>query len=819
MQKPLHNSNENHLIIDGMTCASCVRHVEKAIQSVDGVDNAVVNLATGRAHITFASTPKFDAVVKAIKKAGYDVGEETVDLDIEGMTCASCVRHVETALKTVPGVENATVNLATNRAHVVFLSGVVAVDALQKAVAKAGYDAKPVASGNEAHNRQAEEAGYFKRDFLIALVLTLPVFILEMGGHFIPVFHHWVMETIGIFPSRFFEFVFATLVLFGPGWRFFKSGIPNLLRAAPDMNSLVAVGAFAAWAYSTFATFFGRFMPAGTDAVYFEAACVIVTLILLGRMLEAGARGRAGDAIHALAGLKPKTAHLIKNGKAEDVALETIIIGDHIEVRPGEKVPVDGIVIEGSSLVDEAMMTGEPAPVAKGEGASVFSGTVNGTGSFIFRAEKVGNDTLIAQIQKMVEDAQATKLPVQALIDKVTGWFVPAVFFVAAVTFVFWLFLGPAPVLPHALIAAVAVLIIACPCAMGLATPISVMVSTGRAARLGILFRRGDALQTLGEVRLAAFDKTGTLTAGKPALVAIKLAQGFDRGAVLGAIAAVELKSEHPISEALRLAADLEGISVPAVADFAAKPGFGVSGTVQGQKVIIGADRYMQETGTDIGIFTEQAKSYAEKGMTPVYAAIDGKMAAVFAVSDPVKPRARQAITALQTLHVDSAMVTGDNRHTAEAIAADLGIDKIAAEVLPSGKADVVHSFQKNGVRVAFIGDGINDAPALAAADIGIAIGTGTDVAIESADVVLMSGDPVGVVNAVAVSRATMRNIKENLFWAFAYNVALIPVAAGVFYPAFGVQLSPMLSAGAMALSSVFVVFNALRLYHIKPVL
>lgn len=819
MNKPAKTHIESQLTIEGMTCASCVRHVEKAIQSVGGVQSAVVNLATEKAHITFDDEPKLASVVEAVKKAGYDVRQESVDLDIDGMTCASCVHHVEKALKLVPGVEEASVNLATNRAHVVFLSGAVTVDALEKAVAKAGYSAKSIVSGEQARDKQKEDIKRLKRDFIIALILTLPVFFLEMGGHFIPAFHHWLAVRVGVFPVRFIEFVLTTLVLFGPGWRFFKRGIPNLLRAVPDMNSLVAVGALAAWGYSTFATFWGRLMPAGTDDVYFEAAAVIVTLILLGRMLEAGARGRTGEAIRALAGLKPKTARIVKDGATVDVALENVDVGDHVLIRPGDKIPVDGVVTEGSSLVDEAMMTGEAAPVLKEKGASVFGGTVNGTGSFVFCAQKVGNDTLIAQIQKMVEDAQAAKLPIQGMVDKITAWFVPAVFAIAIITFVLWIFFGPSPVLPHALVAAVAVLIIACPCAMGLATPTSIMVGTGRAAHFGVLFRRGDALQTLSETKFVAFDKTGTLTVGKPELIDMKLNAGFERNTVLSLVAALELKSEHPIGEALRLAAEKENISLATVTDFATKPGFGISGTANGEKVVIGADRYMKEIGADITPFADKAVHYGQEGATPFYAAINGKVAAIFAVADPVKPRAQETVAALKALHMESTLITGDNRHVAKTIAHKLGITHVAAEVLPSGKVDVVRSLQKGGKRVAFVGDGINDAPALAAADTGIAIGTGTDVAIESADVVLMSGDPAGVVNAVAVSRATMRNIKENLFWAFAYNIALIPVAAGALYPAFGVQLSPMLSAGAMALSSVFVVSNALRLRRLRAVL
>ena len=815
-QSPANDNFHIELDIEGMTCASCVRHVEKALKKVEGVDNAVVNLATEKADVTSRNKLGINELVHAVEKAGYDVGYQPVDLDIEGMSCASCVRRVEKALLSVDGVKTAVVNLATNRAHVEMLKNVTTIDALEKAVAKAGYGAKPV-NNHKQVDRQAVEAHKLGRSLVIALILTIPVFVLEMGGHIIPPFHHFVMTTIGMFPSRLVEFILTTLVLFGPGWRFFKSGIPNLFRATPDMNSLVAVGSFAAWSYSTVATFAGAYMPEGTNNVYFEAAAVIVTLILLGRYLEAGARGRTSEAIRMLAGLKPKTAHVLRNNEEKDVALDDVAVGDIIVMRPGEKFPVDGSVTSGNSNVDESMMTGEPLPVVKKEGDKVYGGTVNGNGSLTFRAEKIGGDTLIAQIQKMVEDAQSAKLPIQALVDKVTGWFVPAVFAAAIVTFFIWFFVGPAPQFPHALIAGVSVLIIACPCAMGLATPTSIMVGTGRAATLGILFRRGDALQTLRDTDIVAFDKTGTLTVGKPVLHKIITAEGFDEKQTLADVAAVELRSEHPIGEALNEAAKKAGISLSTVEEFNSKPGFGISGKVNGREVIIGADRYMNEINVDISGFAKDAEIFGNEGMTPFYAAIDNKAVAIFAVEDPVKQNSGKTIAELQNMGVATALVTGDNRNTAKTIGSKLGISEIVAEVLPAGKVDAVKKIRGGERRVAFVGDGINDAPALAAADTGIAIGTGADVAIESADVVLMSGDPTGVVNAIAISKATIRNIKQNLFWAFGYNVLLIPVAAGIFYPVWGVQLSPMLSAAAMAISSVFVLSNALRLKRFKP--
>lgn len=806
------------LNIEGMTCASCVRHVEKALQSVTGVSRAVVNLATEKADVVTTGKPAIADLVKAVDKAGYKVGLDSVDLDIGGMSCASCVRRVEKALSSVEGIKTANVNMATNRAHVEMLRGLTTIVQLQNAVEKAGYSAAPV-NREKNDNHRANETDKLARSLIIALILTIPVFVIEMGGHIIPSFHHWIMVTIGEFPSRLIQFILTTLVLFGPGWRFFKSGIPSLFRAAPDMNSLVAVGAFAAWAYSSVATFAGKLLPDGTDNVYFEAAAVIVTLILLGRYLEAGARGRTGEAIKALANLKPKIAHVSRDNIEKDININDVVIGDVIIVRPGEKIPVDGRVTNGSSNVDESMMTGEPLPVTKKSGDTVFGGTVNGNGTLTFVAEKVGEDTLIAQIQKMVEDAQSAKLPIQTLVDKVTSWFVPAVFAAAILTFVLWLLIGPAPVLSHALVAGVSVLIIACPCAMGLATPTSIMVGTGRAARLGVLFRRGDALQTLRDAKIIAFDKTGTLTVGKPVLQKMVTAQGFEEKTILAQIAAVEVRSEHPIGDALRDAANKANAKLDNVTNFNSKPGFGVYGEVKNHQITIGADRYMKEIGVDISVFNDATQQFGKEGLTPFYAAIDNHIAAILAVEDPIKPRSTETIKVLNNMGIETALITGDNRSTAQAIGKQIGISEIIAEVLPAEKVDAVTKLTKAHGKIAFVGDGINDAPALAAADTGIAIGTGTDVAIESADVVLMSGDPSGVVNAVAISKATIRNIKQNLFWAFGYNVALIPVAAGIFYPWWGVQLSPMLSAAAMALSSIFVLSNALRLKRFKPVL
>ena len=648
------------------------------------------------------------------------------------------------------------------------------------------------------------------------------------------------MSTVGMQASRIIEFALTAVVLFGPGLRFFRSGFPALWRGAPDMNALVALGSGAAFAYSTFVTFAPSVFPAGTSHVYFESAAVIVTLILLGRGLEARAKGRTGAAIERLIGLKAKSARVLREGAEVEIPLDEVLVGDIVLVKPGDKVPVDGQVIEGSSFVDESMLTGEPTPVTKGIGANVVGGTINTTGSFSFRVAKTGADTALAQIIRMVEEAQGAKLPIQALADKVTAWFVPAVMAIAALTFAIWLWLGPAPALSYALIQMVAVLIIACPCAMGLATPTSIMVGTGRAAELGVLFRKGDALQTLADVTAIALDKTGTITKGHPELTDFLVAPGFNRAEVLALVAAVEARSEHPIAVAIVAAAEQAGVArkqavelaakrwwpFPArrletngkqAAKFAAKPGLGVEAEVEGRHVAVGADRFMVARGVDVAGFADAAARFGEAAKSPIYATIDGKLAGLIVVADPIAPRARQAVEALRGQGLEILMVTGDNRRAAEAIARAVGIDNVVAEVLPEGKIEALDQLRARHQTIAFVGDGINDAPALAKADVGLAIGSGTDVAIEAADVVLMSGDLNAAATAVALSRVTMRNIRQNLFWAFAYNIILIPVAAGALYPAFGILLSPMLAAGAMAFSSVFVVSNALRLRRFAP--
>ncbi|KJZ30230.1 ATPase [Paracoccus sp. S4493] len=804
------------LNIEGMTCASCVGRVERALKAVPRVETASVNLATERAEITGLDLDRA-ALVKAVETVGYDVRSPAIDLAIEGMTCASCVSRVERALKSVPGVTGATVNLATERALV---TGLADPADLISAIDGVGYEARigvsASAVSDAATDRKAAEEAALKRNLWIAAALTLPVFLLEMGSHLFTWVHMAVMNTIGMQNSWYLQFALTTAVLLGPGRRFYTKGFPALARLAPDMNSLVAVGTSAAYGYSLVATFAPALLPAGTVNVYYEAAAVIVTLILLGRYLEARAKGRTSEAIKRLVGLQAKTARVVRVETAIEVPIADVRPGDLIEVRPGERVPVDGDVIDGTSWIDESMISGEPLPVEKTIGHAVTGGTVNQTGAFTFRATAVGDATMLAQIIRMVEAAQGGKLPIQALVDRVTMWFVPAVMVLATLTFAVWLIFGPEPALTFGLVNAVSVLIIACPCAMGLAVPMSIMVGSGRGAELGILFRKGEALQALQDVRVVAFDKTGTLTEGRPRLTDLNLAPGFDRSPVLAAVAAVEAKSEHPIARAIVTAATEEGLTLPDVTGFTSLTGFGVQAKAGTEKVEIGADRFMSKLGLDVAPFAEIAARLADQGKSPLYAAIDGRLAAVLAVADPIKETTPQAIRALHALGLKVAMITGDNARTAQAIARQLGIDEVVAEVLPDGKVAAVKRLQALG-SVAYVGDGINDAPALAEADVGIAVGTGTDIAIEAADVVLMTGRLTAVSDAIALSKATMRNIRQNLFWAFAYNAALIPVAAGVLWPSFGILLSPVFAAGAMALSSVFVLGNALRLKRYSP--
>lgn len=798
--------------IDAMHCGACTGRVERTLSQVDGVTSAAANLMARSVQIAYSAPATPQTLAEALETAGYPAATSTARFAIEGMSCTSCANRIEDALRASNGVIHAAVNLATETATADFAQGATSPRELAAVIKAAGYDASvetseapraPMAS------RQAAEARALKRDALIAAALTAPVFALAMGAHLIPAFHHWIMGTLGTPLNHWIQMILTALVLAIPGRIFLRVGLPALLRGAPEMNALVALGSLAAFGYSAAVTLAPTLFPnaAFTTAareVYFEAAAVIVTLILVGRWLEARAKGQAGEAISRLIDLTPKEATVERPSGTITLPVSELAAGDILHLAPGERVAVDGIVIEGESWVDEAMLTGEPLPVAKSAGSAITGGTVNGTSALTFRVTATGSDTALARIIKLVEEAQGAKLPVQALVDRVTRVFVPAVMALSVFTFGIWIALGQG--FTPAFIAAISVMIIACPCAMGLATPVSILVGTGRGAQKGLLFRRGDALQRLSEAKVVAFDKTGTLTMGRPQITDI-----FGDLAALRLAGAAESRSEHPLARAITARARQDFPDLPRARKVEALSGLGLTAQVEDHAVLIGNARAMQASGIATEMFQRQADALAQDGKTPVWIAVDAVVTALLALADPIKPEAKEAVAALQSKGIEVVMISGDLQASAESVARQIGITHVIGGVQPEGKTQAIAALKSRGV-VAFVGDGINDAPALAAADVGLAIGTGTDVAIESAEVVLMQGDPRGVAQAVALSKATLRNIRQNLFWAFAYNAALIPVAMGAFTPLGLHGLSPMLAAGAMAFSSVFVVTNALRL-------
>ncbi|MDB9719751.1 heavy metal translocating P-type ATPase [Planktomarina temperata] len=743
---------------------------------------------------------------------------DTLVMSVSNMSCASCAGRVDKALWQLPGVLAVDVNLATETVQVTYTPGLASRADFIAASTAVGYAAQEHSedSHGQVQARKQQLAEAYGRRSRLAVFLAAPVIILGMGGHILPGFERLIADVIGQKANWIIQCIFATAVLFGPGLDFYRRGFPALWRGAPDMNSLVALGTGAAYAFSLIATFLPQVLPEGVSGVYYEPASLIVVLILFGRDLENRAKGRTGKAIQSLLGLRVKTAQVRRAGEFVECPIEEIVVGDVLSLRPGERVAVDGVVHEGSSYIDESMITGEPRPVEKSTGAALTAGTVNGMGHVIYEARRVGHDTTLSQIIQLVEQAQGAKLPIKALVDRLTLWFVPMVLILAFVTVTVWMIWGPAPALPYALVAGVCVLIIACPCAMGLATPTSIMVGTGRAAEMGVLFRKGDALQLLADVDVIAFDKTGTLTRGQPVLTDLDVADGLGRRAALQVMASVEQGSDHPIARAIVMAAAEEGLDLLPIQDGQTYAGLGLSAHVAGEEVILGTERFMRERGIDVKGYHGSAEALASQGKSVIFAARAGQVIALAGVSDALKPSTQGAIAQLKAAGITVVMLTGDRRDAALQIAADLGIDQVHAELLPADKSRVLAELKTKARQLAFVGDGINDAPALAAADIGIALGTGTDVAVESADIVLMSGDLLGVVNAIEMSRLTLRNIKQNLFWAFGYNVALIPVAAGALYPAFGMLLSPILAAAAMALSSIFVLANALRLRYVR---
>ena len=747
---------------------------------------------------------------------------EIVSFPVEGMTCASCVNRITRFLGKVDGVEEANVNLATESATVRFDRARVDIAGLAAAVEAAGYTARVDRIAADATAADASEEPSFadrhladvRRRLTVAALLTAPLIVGLARMTVAP----WLPA---LFSDPLFQLALATPVQLYAGWPFYRGALNALRHRAADMNTLVAVGTSAAYGYSLAAILApGFFIAAGLGMdgeplpLYFDTSAAIITLILLGRFLEARARSHTSDAIRQLIGLAPRTARVVREGSEVDVPIELVVRGDLVLVRAGERIPVDGTVEGGRSVVDESMITGESMPVGKKPGDEVIGGTLNGTGSFTYRATRVGADTVLAQIVRLVQEAQGSRAPIQRLADAVTGVFVPVVLAIAAFTFVVWLILGPSPSFNLALFSAISVLIIACPCALGLATPTSIMVGTGKGAENGILFRNAEALERLHKVRTVVLDKTGTLTEGKPRVTDIvRVAGAPEERELLALVAAAERGSEHPLGEAIVRHARESGIEIPEATAFEAIAGQGVRATVEGHEIVVGRPELV---GPGDPLLVEAAGRAASGGRTPVHVAIDGRPAAVVAIADTLKSGSAAAVAELRRLGLTVVMLTGDNATTARAIATEAGVDRVVADVRPDDKAAQVRALQAAGQAVAMVGDGVNDAPALASADVGIAIGTGTDIAIESAGVTLMSGDLRGLVTAIALSRSTMRNIKQNLFWAFAYNIVLIPVAMGALYPFSGVLLDPILAAASMALSSVTVVSNALRLRRFR---
>jgi P-type Cu+ transporter len=813
--------------VTGMTCASCVRRVERALEKKEGVAGASVNFAAEKTSVVYdPAVMNPDELIGAIRDAGYDADLRETSFGVTGMTCASCVGRVERALKRVPGVLEANVNLANEKATVRYFAGEAEHRDLEMAIEGAGYG---LVRGEEFSAEDSRESEYksLKTDFLLAAALTALILAgsLPMMLGFEPlILMMWL---------NFVLLGLATPVQFWAGRRFYRGAWGALKHGQANMNTLVVMGTSAAYLYSAVVTLAPELFGAGRADVYFDTSALIITLILLGRLLEARAKGRTNEAIKKLAGLQARTARVMRDGEEVDVPVENVEIGDIVVVRPGEKIPVDGLVLSGESAVDESMITGESIPVTKREGDEVIGATVNKTGSFRFRATRVGGETALAQIMRMVEVAQGSKAPIQRIADRISAVFVPAVIGVAAVTFLVWLLFGPGPSLTFALLNTVAVLIIACPCAMGLATPTSIMVGTGKGAERGILVKGGEALEEAHKLTTVVLDKTGTLTRGEPRLTDVIPLNGLSRDELLALAAAAERHSEHPFGEAIVAGAKERGLDVPEPETFDAPTGRGVRATVTGKTVLVGSRKLMDELGVPEDGLASRFEELTASGKTPMFVAIDGEVAGLVAVADVVREESKEAVDLLHQMGLEVIMLTGDNRRTAESVAGELGIERVLAEVMPEDKEGEIHKLQKEGEVVAMVGDGINDAPALARADVGVAIGTGTDVAMEAADLTLISGDVRGVARAIRLSKATIRNIKQNLFWAFAYNVALIPVAAGVLYPLFDAGtvpetlrpflgeygfLNPVLAAAAMALSSVTVVSNALRLRRVKMI-
>ena len=810
--------------IEGRQGAS---HLENQLQVLPGVLKVEANPTARLVRVEYdEAVTNLKPIVKAARVAGFTVGAATTQLAIEGMYCGSCVSTIEEALQKIPGVLAANVNLATGQAHIDYLPGLVNLAGLAQAIEAAGYTAGKAPAASEAgidreEQTQAREYRDLMRKFWFATIISVPVIVFSYPDFF-PGIRDWLPKGSDTLRLVWGVLGLVTIpVLAWSGSQFFAGAWQALKHRQANMHTLISIGISAAWLYSTVAVLFPGIFPSKELAeVFYDVTAVVTALVVLGMALELKAKGRTSEAIKKLIGLQAKTARVERNGVEQDIPVEEVLTGDNVIVRPGEKVPVDGEILEGNSTLDESMITGESIPVEKGPGDEVIGATMNQHGSFKFKATKVGKDTALAQIIRLVQDAQGSKAPIQRIVDQVSHYFVPTVMILAVAAGVIWYVLGPAPAFAYAMIVFVTTLIIACPCALGLATPTSLTVGIGKAAEQGILIRSGDALQTAQGLQAIVLDKTGTITKGKPELTDVVADNGFDEAEVLMLAAAIERNSEHPLAGAIVEGAKGWGLTIPAAQDFKAIPGLGVEATVNGRRVLLGNARLMADRGIALGRLEAESRRLADNGKTPMYLAVDTTAAGIISAADTVKEDSLAAIKALKGLGLEVVMLTGDNRRTAEAIGRQVGVDRVLSEVLPQDKAHEIQKLQLEGKKVGMVGDGINDAPALAQADIGFAIGTGTDVAIKAADVTLISGSLKGVVTAIAVSKATMRNVRQNLFGAFIYNTLGLPVAMGLLYPFTGLLLSPILAAAAMAFSSLTVVTNANRLrgWHLKEV-
>ncbi|MCQ4937426.1 heavy metal translocating P-type ATPase [Anaerotignum propionicum] len=812
------------LNIRGMTCAACAQRIEKTVRKLSGIEEASVNLASEKLFVEYDENAlSLTAIKEAVKKIGYEVEEKansSVTIPIGGMTCAVCAQRVEKAMKKLDGVTSASVNFASEKATVVYEPQTVRLSAIREAIEKAGYEALEINkedAADEDRQRKEKEIKILQTKLVVSALFSVPLLYIAMAPMitFVRLPFPEGLDPMG-FPLLF---ALVELLLVAPaigvGYKFYTVGYKSLWQRSPNMDSLIAIGTTAAVLYSLYNTWLianGNF--GAVDHLYYESAGVIITLILLGKTLEAISKGRTGEAIKKLMGLAPKTAIIIEDGKEKEIPIDEVEIGDIIVVKPGGKIPVDGSVIEGHTAIDESMLTGESMPVNKKAGDPVYTASLNTTGTIRFRAEKIGSDTALAQIIKLVEDAQGSKAPIAQMADIVSGYFVPVVCVIALVAGIGW-YIGTGNI-ELALTIFTAVLVIACPCALGLATPTAIMVGTGKGAENGILIKGGEALETAHKIDTIIFDKTGTITEGKPTVTDVITIEGVEKNQLLQVTASAEKGSEHPLGQAIVRGAEEKSLEMLPMEHFESLTGRGIEAQMDGQTVLAGNRKLMEERNISLSALEAESDRLAEEGKTPMYVALNGKLSGIVAVADVVKQSSRDAIRELHNMGIEVAMITGDNKKTASAIARQVGIDQVLAEVLPQDKSNEVKKLQAQGRKVAMVGDGINDAPALAQADIGIAIGSGTDVAMESADIVLMRSDLMDVPTAILLSKKTIRNIKQNLFWAFGYNVIGIPIAAGVLYLFGGPLLNPIFAAAAMSLSSVSVLTNALRLKRFK---